>query len=72
MKSILPVMSPTGLPAEKSALRTSARLRSRPRVKCGKAACRCAGDPGYRHGPYTYFRWERWDAASGRVAYYRE
>src|SRR5205085_6974630 len=44
----------------------------RERVKCGKAACRCAGDPGYRHGPYTYFRWERWDAGAGRVAYYRE
>ena len=44
----------------------------RERVKCGKASCRCARDPTRRHGPYTYFRWERWDTASGRVAYYRE
>jgi hypothetical protein len=39
----------------------------RERVKCGKSTCCCARDPGRRHGPYTYFRWERWDAASGRV-----
>src|SRR5947207_4549058 len=44
----------------------------RERVKCGKASCRCARDPTRRHGPYTYFRWERWETASGRVAYYRE
>jgi hypothetical protein len=44
----------------------------RERVKCGKSTCRCARDPARRHGPYTYFRWERWDTATGRLAYYRE
>jgi hypothetical protein len=41
-------------------------------VKCGKSSCGCASDPRRRHGPYTYFRWERFDNASGRVVYYRE
>jgi len=41
-------------------------------VKCGKSTCGCARDPRRRHGPYIYFRWERCDAASGRVVYYRE
>jgi hypothetical protein len=41
-------------------------------VKCGKSSCGCASDPRRRHGPYTYFRWERCDNASGRVVYYRD
>ena len=41
-------------------------------VKCGKSTCGCARDHRRRHGPYIYFRWERCDAASGRVVYYRE
>ena len=41
-------------------------------MKCGKPTCRCAREPKHCHGPYTYFRWERWDAVAGRVAYYRE
>jgi hypothetical protein len=44
----------------------------RERVKCGKSTCRCARDAARRHGPYTYFRWERWDWATGRVFYCRE
>jgi hypothetical protein len=44
----------------------------RERVKCGKSTCACARDRALRHGPYTYFWWERWDTASGRVVYYRE
>ena len=32
-------------------------------VKCDKVRCGCAADPRRRHGPYTYFRWERCDNA---------
>jgi len=44
----------------------------RERVKCGKPTCRCARDSARRHGPYTYFRWERWDTTSGRIHHHRE
>jgi hypothetical protein len=44
----------------------------RERVKCGKSTCRCARDAARRHGPYTYFRWERWDTDAGRIIYCRE
>lgn len=57
------------------AVRTDERERPhlvREPVKCGKSTCGCARDPKRRHGPYIYLRWERCDAASGRVVYYRE
>ncbi len=34
------------------------------RMECGKAGCRCHGDPGARHGPYYQWSWK----ASGRTA----
>lgn len=32
-------------------------------LTCGKSSCRCASDPGHRHGPYYQLTWKR----SGRT-----
>ena len=39
-------------------------------VKCGKPTCRCAR--GLRHGPYTFLRYQYWDADAGRDRHARE
>lgn len=41
----------------------------RERVKCDKPSCRCAD--GLRHGPYTFLRYQYWDAAAKRDRYAR-
>jgi len=42
----------------------------RERVKCDKPFCRCAD--GLRHGPYTFLRYQYWDAVAKRDRYARE
>jgi hypothetical protein len=39
-------------------------------VRCGKPICRC--NQGIRHGPYTYLRYEEWDAEVRMERYRRE
>jgi hypothetical protein len=39
-------------------------------VRCGKPICRC--NEGLRHGPYSYLRYEEWDAEARMDRYRRE
>ena len=41
-------------------------------VRCGKPSCRCATRQKYRHGPYSYLRYEEYDRRTGAIRYRRE